>query len=222
MEEQEKSILEAILEDEPLLSKDQAKSIARTHLGSMTIGDEDMNNVPITSQGEEVVQRNENSKIRRLKEIILIIESFTQKQNAPVTRSAKFRKEVKNVYNDCCAISGLKSSRINSIEAAHVVPFSENGPDTVNNGVFLRHDLHTLFDSGLLHINEHYEAIFSQEIINEEDYSSLNGKKIFIPKEEKNRIKSEYLESHRMRLKKLIDVKAKPNKPKKLRKTKKK
>lgn len=39
-------------------------------------------------------------------------------------------------------------------EAAHIRPFSKEGPHLPSNGLLLRADLHTLFDRGLMTITE--------------------------------------------------------------------
>lgn len=41
------------------------------------------------------------------------------------------------------------------LDAAHIIPFSENGPN-ISNGILLRTDIHTLFDKGYITIDENY------------------------------------------------------------------
>lgn len=61
---------------------------------------------------------------------------------------AKFRKAVFDLYGARCIISGCETLEV--LEAAHILPVSEDGGDQGWNGIPLRADLHRLFDAGLL------------------------------------------------------------------------
>lgn len=62
----------------------------------------------------------------------------------------KFRERLVDLYGQC-ALTGC--STLAALEAAHVLPFGDDGPDTKENGILLRADLHKLFDADLLTIN---------------------------------------------------------------------
>lgn len=62
---------------------------------------------------------------------------------------AKFRAAVFDNCNGRCVITGLNVV----MEAAHLVPFADHGPDTADNGLLMRVDIHRLFDLGLMAIN---------------------------------------------------------------------
>jgi len=47
------------------------------------------------------------------------------------------------------------------LEAAHIVPYSQGGSFSVNNGILLSYDLHELFDLGLLTIEQRVGNFYS-------------------------------------------------------------
>lgn len=57
-----------------------------------------------------------------------------------------FKVLVTEAYHRRCAISGEKTLPV--LDAAHIKPFSQEGPNNTSNGLLLRKDLHTLFDRG--------------------------------------------------------------------------
>lgn len=57
-----------------------------------------------------------------------------------------FRVLVMDAYERRCAVTGEKTLPV--LEAAHIKPYALNGPHRVSNGIFLRSDLHKLFDLG--------------------------------------------------------------------------
>ena len=81
-----------------------------------------------------------------------------------------FRVIVTDAYNRQCAVTGEHTLPV--LEAAHIKPFSENGPHAVSNGILLRSDLHKLYDSGYATITPDYHLEVSRSL--KEDYN--NGK----------------------------------------------
>jgi putative restriction endonuclease len=74
---------------------------------------------------------------------------------AVIQRDARFRQVVLACYDNRCSVSGfalgpvspLKSTGL--LEAAHIRPVGQSGPDGVRNGISLTPTLHRLFDAGL-------------------------------------------------------------------------
>lgn len=50
------------------------------------------------------------------------------------------------------------------LQAAHIRPYSMEGPHAVPNGLFLRSDLHTLFDTGYLTVRPNYTVAVSRRV----------------------------------------------------------
>ena len=71
-------------------------------------------------------------------------------------RDRSFARQVKRAYGARCAMSGLELRNGGGrpeVEAAHILPVEENGPDTVRNGLALSGTLHWMFDRGLLAVD---------------------------------------------------------------------
>ncbi len=85
-----------------------------------------------------------------------------------------FRTLVMDAYGRRCAVSGERTLPV--LEAAHIRPYAELGPNTVGNGLLLRSDLHKLFDSNYLTINASDQRILVSSRIREE---FSNGKEYY-------------------------------------------
>lgn len=81
-----------------------------------------------------------------------------------------FRALVTNAYNRKCALTG--ESTLPVLEAAHILPFAEDGSHDVSNGMLLRSDFHKLFDLGLITVTPEFKIEISSRI--KEEY--YNGK----------------------------------------------
>lgn len=93
-----------------------------------------------------------------------IVETVTRR----LFRDQAFSKTVKDAYNQTCAMTGLRI--INGggraeVQAAHIKPVSQRGPDSVRNGIALSGTVHWMFDRGLVSINDNYEVIKVKEKI---------------------------------------------------------
>jgi len=114
-----------------------------------------------------------------------------------------FRIMVMDEYSRRCAITGEKTLPV--LEAAHIKPYSENGPHEVSNGVFMRSDLHTLFDSGYLTLSNEFHVEVSrrirEEFSNGREYYALHGQRMLtLPENAKHRPSLEFLEWHQNHL----------------------
>lgn len=89
-----------------------------------------------------------------------------------------FRVVVTDAYARRCAITG--ESTLPVLEAAHILPFAENGPHETSNGLLLRSDFHKLFDMGLVTVTPKFQIEVSSRIkeewFNGKAYYSLHGK----------------------------------------------
>jgi putative restriction endonuclease len=89
-----------------------------------------------------------------------------------------FRVVVMDGYDRRCAMTGERTLPV--LEAAHIQPYAEDGPHDIRNGLFLRSDLHTLFDRGYLTVTSDLKVEVSkrirEEFSNGRDYYALHGK----------------------------------------------
>ncbi|MEJ2792959.1 HNH endonuclease [Iodobacter sp. LRB] len=93
----------------------------------------------------------------------------------------KFRKKLLTAYKCSCAVTGTLFSPI--LEAAHIIPYMGAKTNHVTNGILLRADIHTLFDLGLLGINQDYKVVVSSSM-KETEYEAYNGRRIILPENE--------------------------------------
>lgn len=81
-------------------------------------------------------------------------------------RDRNFRKTVIRAYGERCAVTGLRL--INGggraeVEAAHIRPVKNNGPDIVTNGLALSGTAHWMFDRGLIGLSDSLEILISRQ-----------------------------------------------------------
>ena len=114
-----------------------------------------------------------------------------------------FRTLVANAYQRRCAITGERSVPV--LQAAHIQSFSDEGPNTVDNGILMRSDMHALFDAGYLTIDYDQRGesrvVFSgrlhEDFGNGKDYSPYHGRRLAVVPDRKNlRPARQYLEWH--------------------------
>jgi putative restriction endonuclease len=87
-----------------------------------------------------------------------------------IVRDRIFRRVVLRAYDARCAITSLKLINGHGraeVEAAHVRPIEENGPDIVSNGLALSGTAHWMFDRGLISIADDHEILISRHVNDE-------------------------------------------------------
>lgn len=91
-----------------------------------------------------------------------------------------FRVAVTGAYRKRCAVTGEKTLPV--LEAAHIRPHAEQGPNDVRNGLLLRSDVHRLFDAGYLTIDPDHRVVVSrrirEEFENGREYYRFDGRRL--------------------------------------------
>lgn len=110
-----------------------------------------------------------------------------------------FRVVVMDEYDRRCAITGEKTLPV--LEAAHIRPYAEEGPHDISNGLFLRSDLHTLFDRGYITISNDLRVEVSsrirEEFSNGREYYAMHGHELkVLPRVRDHRPAINFLEWH--------------------------
>ena len=105
-----------------------------------------------------------------------------------------FRNALLDAYDRKCAITGCEVVEV--LEAAHIYPYQ--GPDTskVVNGLLLRADVHTLFDSGLIAIDAMNMTVLVHPSLQGSEYWTLHRKKLRLPPNTERRPNCEALKMH--------------------------
>jgi putative restriction endonuclease len=81
-------------------------------------------------------------------------------------REAAFAMRVKDAYENTCAMTGLKI--INGggraeVQAAHIRPVADHGPDSIRNGLALSATVHWMFDRGLVSVDDDYSILVAKD-----------------------------------------------------------
>jgi len=104
-----------------------------------------------------------------------------------LVRDAAFSRVVRNAYDRTCAMTGLKL--INGggrceIEAAHIRPVEENGPDSPRNGIALSRTVHWMFDRGILSIADNGQILMAKKLVPDPVRRLLNSDgRIILPRD---------------------------------------
>ncbi len=95
-----------------------------------------------------------------------VVQSLT----ARLFRDRAFASAVKSAYGDSCAVTGLKiinGGGRSEVQAAHIRPVADRGPDGVRNGLALSGTVHWMFDRGLLSVDDDYSLLIAKDRVPE-------------------------------------------------------
>lgn len=120
-------------------------------------------------------------------------------------RNRAFRRQVLEAYDGTCAISGLSLRNGGGwmeVEAAHVRPVADDGPDDVRNGLALSSTLHKLFDRGLVTVADDMSILFSENKVPRDTRARLfdPSGQLRVPKYSHLRPHPDFLRYHRERV----------------------
>jgi putative restriction endonuclease len=117
-------------------------------------------------------------------------------------RDANFRRRVCEAYADTCAVTRLQM--INGggkaeVQAAHIWPVADGGPDIVQNGLALSATVHWLFDRHLISLTDDFGLLVSHNRVPSELRPLFKGqlKRIHLPKKEAEWPHLDYVRRHR-------------------------
>jgi len=120
----------------------------------------------------------------------------------PRLGQGSFRVVVADAYHRRCAFTG--SPVLHVLEAAHVQPVTEDGPNEVQNGILFRQDVHTLFDRGYITVTPDHRVEVSRRIKDEfengKEYYSAHGRLISLPAEASLQPAQKFLSWHNERV----------------------
>ncbi len=110
-----------------------------------------------------------------------------------------FKVLIADAYHRRCAITGEKTLPV--LEAAHIKPYSVDGPNDIRNGLLLRRDFHTLLDRGYITVDKSLTVEVSRRIKedfgNGREYYAHHGKKLtIIPNKQDQLPDPKYLQWH--------------------------
>lgn len=128
-----------------------------------------------------------------------VAERYTESLTKHRLGQGAFRVMVTDAYQRRCAVTGEKTLPV--LEAAHIMPYANNGPHDVTNGLLLRSDFHTLFDDGYITVTKDYRVEVSSRLHadygNGRDYYKYHGQELLIlPDKKMQRPDPQFLEWH--------------------------
>lgn len=116
-------------------------------------------------------------------------------------RDVAFAVAVKDAYCDTCAMTGIKI--INGggraeVQAAHIQPVAQKGPDSLRNGVALSGTVHWMFDRGLISIDDDFSILIAKDRLPDTALRLLNeDRRLILPSASDARPHRHYLNFHR-------------------------
>jgi hypothetical protein len=125
---------------------------------------------------EEVITEKSESNLNSVKKVISknnavdkkILQEILTRRGQP-----KFREELLSKYHGKCCVTGCNVESV--LEAAHIIPHSEESNYSVLNGLLLRADIHTLYDLNLIGIDGNGK-VFVSETLRESEYWQYQNK----------------------------------------------
>ena len=117
-------------------------------------------------------------------------------------RDQNFRKSVLRAYGKRCAITGigiLNGGGRAEVEAAHIKPVKDNGPDIVNNGIPLSGTAHWMFDRGLVGLDKDLTILVSRQVNDRDTVKSMINETgtLLHPQHKRDLPRPEFVEWHR-------------------------
>ena len=105
-----------------------------------------------------------------------------------------FRNALLDAYDRKCAITGCEVVEV--LEAAHIYTYRGSDTNKVVNGLLLRADVHTLFDSGLIAVDVKNMTVLVDKSLEGSEYWTFHGKKLRLPSDTERRPGCEVLKMH--------------------------
>lgn len=116
-------------------------------------------------------------------------------------RDRAFSAAIKNAYQDTCAMTGLKlinGGGRSEVQAAHIRPVADSGPDSVRNGLALSGTMHWMFDRGLVSIDGDYSLLIAKSSAPDTIQRLLNAdQRLRMPERVEDRPHHQFLKYHR-------------------------
>jgi hypothetical protein len=91
-----------------------------------------------------------------------------------------FREALIQRYEGRCLVTGCDVVAV--LEAAHIVPYQGEETNHPENGLLLRADIHTLFDLGLLAVDEDFRVVVHSSL-HGSSHGVLHGQRLLLPED---------------------------------------
>lgn len=119
-------------------------------------------------------------------------------------RDRAFAAAIKTAYHDTCAVTGIKminGGGRSEVQAAHIRPVADAGPDSVRNGLALSGTVHWMFDRGLISLDDDYRLLIASAGMPDTVNRLINPeRRLLVPSRPDERPHSQFLKYHRERV----------------------
>lgn len=120
----------------------------------------------ITQSGYDLIQSSISKQH-------LVIDEITLREIKTRRGQPKLRKFLLDIFDRKCCITNCNVEGV--LEAAHIIPHSEESNYSISNGLLLRADIHTLYDLNLISIDNNGK-VFISESLRHSEYLQYQGK----------------------------------------------
>lgn len=122
----------------------------------------------------------------------------TRASEPQIVREAAFRRTVRDAYDRSCALCGSRRETPSGqpeVEAAHLLPKAQGGPDDIRNGIALCKLHHWAFDSGWFTIGPDYEVSVCAAPGRHgyDEFNRFDGSRITLPVDQRKHPARKYL-----------------------------
>jgi predicted restriction endonuclease len=132
---------------------------------------------PITWLKSEAVKASKiETKTNSTEKIVSenkFVDEITLREIKTRRGQPEFRKSLLDIFDGKCCVTGCNVESV--LEAAHIIPHSEESNYSILNGLLLRADIHTLYDLNLIGIDGNGK-VFVSETLRESEYWQFQGK----------------------------------------------
>lgn len=116
-------------------------------------------------------------------------------------RESAFKQGIYEIY-ECCAVCGFRIEApdgSHNLEAAHIRPKSQGGPDVLQNGIALCTRHHWAFDSGWFYITTDYDIVVRDkpELAGYDEIEAYDGASLHVPESNSLRPHPTFLEQRK-------------------------
>lgn len=106
-----------------------------------------------------------------------------------------FRSALMEAYGSRCAITSYHAQE--TLDAAHIYPYTGPATNHVTNGLLLRNDIHRLYDRGAIAVHESSRNVLVKPHLMVTEYGDLAQRRLRLPREPEHHPSTAALRSHR-------------------------
>jgi putative restriction endonuclease len=116
-------------------------------------------------------------------------------------RDRAFSVAIKAAYQDTFCVTGLElinGGGRSEVQAAHIRPVADGGPDSIRNGLALSGTVHWMFDRGLISVDDDYSLLIADIGVPDTITRLINPeRRLLVPVRADERSHSQFLQYHR-------------------------